>query len=611
MIKRDLTIRFLLATVLAMMLFAVDDTARAGSRLGKVTGVMGQVVAINLGSLHGVRQTLRGRVFMFDEDKKTVSVADIQVIGVENESCLARITELLTDSVRIGQFVDIEGTVSPRTLQRVDVVAELEEAARNYFAVRQYTEPDSANCLSICNELLRRNPNNRLAQELKRQMVHNYYTWAERETNNGYFTYAMVYYGRIRKIDPAQEIIYPLMWDLMDLIAVEGEVELGDITPGRPPDYYYAIGQQYYQNGQFDKAIRYYRWIQDHHSYSDLAAGQGIENCNRMKVLLADMQKIRLSRVAIEAEQQRKLEQEQQQRRKKLEQARYFITVAEEKFSKQDWTGSLVYYLKLLDFFPEDSIANSRREFISGVDMVMIPAGEFSRGSSEREIGEVRFEFSGNGMLNRELPKNWVYLDSCYFDRLEVTNRQYKDFIASTGHSPPLMWQNGSYPAGKGDHPVVYVSWLDAVAYANWIGKRLPTELEWEKAARGANGYQWPWGDQFHTHRTNVKESGKGGTMPVGSYLNGANEYGVLDLAGNVWEWVQDRLVPYEEFGGELFFFPKGYYKCIRGGSYKTTGDYARGAFRGAGEVDRIYSDVGFRCARDVVVKQEIPQKAE
>jgi formylglycine-generating enzyme required for sulfatase activity len=611
MIKRDRTVRFLLIAVLAMMLFTPDDTARAGSRLGKVTGVMGQVVAINLGSLHGVRQTLRGRVFMFDEEKKTISVAEIQVIGVESESCLARITELLSDSVRIGQFVDIEGTVSPRTLQRVDVVAELEEAARNYFAVRQYTEPDSANCLSICNELLRRNPNNRLALELKRQMVRNYYTWAERETNNGYFTYAMIYYGRIRKIDPAQEVIYPLMWDLMDLIAVESEVELSDITPGRPPDYYYAIGQQYYQNGQFDKAIRYYQWIQDHYSHSDLAAGQGIESCNLMKILLADMQKIRLSRVAIEAELQRQVEQEQQQRRKKLEQARYFITVAEEKFSKQDWTGSLVYYLKLLDIFPEDSIANGRREFISEVGMVLIPAGEFSRGSSEREIGEVRFDFSGNGSLNRELPKNWVYLDSCYLDRFEVTNRQYKDFIASTGHSPPLMWQNSNYPAGKGDHPVVYVSWLDATTYASWIGKRLPTELEWEKAARGANGYQWPWGDQFHPHRTNVRESGKGGTMPVGSYLNGANEYGVLDLAGNVWEWVQDRLVPYEEYDGELFFFPKGYYKCIRGGSFKTTGDYARGAFRGAGVVDRIYSDVGFRCARDVVVKQEAPQEAD
>ncbi len=611
MIKRDHIIRNLLVVVLAMTLLMPGSAARAGSRLGKVTGVMGKVVAINLGSLHGVRQGLRGRVFKFDEEKQTVDVAEIQVIGVEDESCLAKITSLLTDSVRIGQFVDIQGTVSPRTLQRVDLVAELEEAARNYFAVRQYTEPDSANCLSVCNELLRRNPDNRLALELKRRMVNNYYTWAERETNNGYFTYALIYYGRIRKINPAQERIYPLMWDLIDLIDVESEVKLGDIVPGRPPDYYYAVGQQYYQNGQFDKAIRYYRWILDHHARSDLAAGEGIERCNEMKTLLADLRKIRLSRVTMEAEQERKREQEVLQRRKKLEQARYYITVAEEKFGKRDWTGALVYYLKLLDIFPDDSIAQSRREFISSVDMIMIPAGEFSRGSSEREIGEVRFDFAGSGILNRELPKNWVYLDSFYLDRYEITNKQYKDFVASTGHSPPLMWQNGAYPAGKGDHPVVYVSWLDAVAYARWIGKRLPTELEWEKAARGANGYQWPWGDQFHRFRANVKESGKGGTMPVGSYLNGANEYGVLDLAGNVWEWVQDRLRPYDGYGRELIYFPKGYLKCMRGGSFKTTGEYARGAFRGAGEVDRIYSDVGFRCARDVVVTQEIPQEAE
>ncbi|MFC1544755.1 SUMF1/EgtB/PvdO family nonheme iron enzyme [Gemmatimonadota bacterium] len=606
--KPERMLKYLLIAALALVFSGMDGVLMAGSRLGKVTGQMGEVLAINLGSLHGVRQGLRGRVFKFDADKQTVNVAYIQVIGVENESCLAKITEVLADSVEIGHFIDIDGTVSPRTLQRVDVMDELEEAARNYFATRQYTEPDSANCLSVCNELLRREPGNRLALELKRQMIRNYYTWAEREANNGYFTYALIYYGRIMKIDAPQERIYPLIWDLLNLINVEGEVKLGDIIPGRPPDYYYSIGRQYYQNGQFDKAIRYYQWILDRNLKNDVAAIEGIEKCTEMQQLLASMRRIRLSRASMEAEKQRQQEQEQELRRKRLEQARYYVTVAEEKFRNQDWTGALNYYLKLLDIFPDDSIAQSRREFISQVDMVKIPAGEFSRGSSEREIGEIKVDFSGNGQLNRELPKNWVYLDSFMIDRYEVTNSQYKDFIASTGYSPPLMWQNGSYPADMGDYPVVYVSWLDSQAYARWIGKRLPTEREWEKAARGANGYQWPWGDQFYPHRANVKESAVGHTMPVGSYLNGANEEGVLDLAGNVWEWVQDRLVPYQDYSGAMNYFPSGFFKIQRGGSFKTSGDRARGAYRGAGEVDHIYNDVGFRCARDIVLKSESPE---
>jgi formylglycine-generating enzyme required for sulfatase activity len=555
-----------------------------------------------------VRQGLRGRIFKFNEEKQTVDVAHIQVIGVENESCLARVTELLTDSVEVGHFADIDGTVSPRTLQRVDIMDELEEAARTYFAAKQYTEPDSANCLSVCNDLLRREPGNRLALELKRQMLRNYYAWAEREANNGYLTYALVYYGRILKIDPEQERVYPLIWDVLDLIEVENEVELGDIIPNRSPDYYYSIGHQYYQNGQYDKAIRYYNWILERQMQNDPAATEGIKQCNEMLALLEHLRGIRLARASVEAEKQRQQEQEEAERRKELERARYYATVAEEKFAQQDWTGSLVYFLKLLDIYPNDSLAQKRREFISGVDMVKIPAGEFSRGSNEREIGEIKVDFSGNDRLARELPKNWVYLDSFLIDRYEVTNRQYKDFCASTGHSVPLMWKDGTYPEGKGDHPVVYVSWIDAQAYAGWIGKRLPTEMEWEKAARGANGYQWPWGDQFYAHRANIRESGIGETMPVGSYLNGANDEGVMDLAGNVWEWVQDRLQPYPEYAGNPYYFPGGFFKVQRGGSFKTTGDYARGAYRGAGEVDKIYSDVGFRCARDILVKTESPE---
>jgi len=596
--------KFLLIPLLMAMILILREQLPAGSRLGKVTGVMGEVVAVNLGSIHGVRQGLRGRIFKFDEEKKTVNVAEIQIIGVSENDCLARITELM-DSLEVDQFVDIEGTLSPRTLEKVDVLRELEENARNYFAAYQYTEPDSANCLAECRTILQRDPDNRLAEELMSAMVRNYYSWAEREWDNGEVTFALIYYSRILRIDDKDERVYENIWELLDLIDVESEVSLEQIAGGKPPDYYYAVAEQYYRNGQFDKSKAYYNYLLENFVAGDPAVLEGIRKNDRMLALVGKLRQLREEHLRMAAqEQQQRLEEEREQR-KKIEQIRFFRAVAEDLFNKKDYTAALVYYLKLLDLVPDDSLALARREFISYADMVLIPAGEFSRGSNEREIGEVRVDFGGNELLYRELPKNWVYLDSFYIDRCEVTNRQYKHFCESTGHSPPIQWQNGTYPDGYGDYPVVYVSWLDANSYARWIGKRLPTEEEWEKAARGSNGYQWPWGDRFYSHRANVKETGKGGPMPVGSFPNGANEFGVLDLAGNVWEWVDGDLRPYPGYEEDRFYFQRGYRKVYRGGSYKETGDYARGAFRGDGAVDQIYNNVGFRCANDPPSRRE------
>ena len=598
--------RLLVFPLIAVLILSLQEQLPAGSRLGKVTGVMGQVVAVNLGSIHGVAQGLRGRIFKFDEEKKTVNVAEIQIVGVSEKSCLARIT-LLSDSLEVDQYVDIEGTLSPRTLEKVDILSELEENARNYFAAYQYTEPDSANCLAECREILQRDPDNRLAKELMKAMVRNYYSWAEREWDNGNFAFAMIYYSRILRIDDTEESVYENIWDLLDLIDVESEIALDPITAGKPPDYYYAIAEQYYRNGQFDKSKAYFNFLLENFVKGDLAVSEGIKTNDRMLALLGYLRQLRLERVRIVAEEQQERLDEEQEGRKKIEQVRFFRTVANDLFGKKDYTGALVYYLRLLDLVPDDSVALARREFVSYADMVLIPAGEFSRGSNEREIGEVRVDFGGNELLFRELPKNWVYLDSFYIDRNEVTNRQYKYFCESTGHSPPLQWQDGTYPERYDDYPVVYVSWLDANAYARWIGKRLPTEQEWEKAARGSNGYQWPWGDRFYPHRANVSENGKKGPMPVGSFPNGANEFGVMDLAGNVWEWVETDLRPYPGYEEDLFRFPREYRKVFRGGSFRESGDYARGAFRGDGAVDRLYYNVGFRCTNDILSRRESP----
>jgi formylglycine-generating enzyme required for sulfatase activity/ribosomal protein L24 len=581
---------------------------QAGSRLGKITGVMGEVIAVNLGSIHGVRQGLRGKVFEFDEQKNTVDVADIQVVGVSEESCLARITEA-RDSLRIGQFVDIEGTLPPRTFEKVDMVRVMEENARNYFAAYQYTEPDSANCLAECNRILARDPENRLVPRLKEEMVRNYYQWAAQEKSKSWLAYSLIYFTRILRINPDDQTAVENIWQNMDLMDAEADIELEVIRKGNPPDYYYARAEQYYRRGQFEKSKAFFQFLLDTVvEENDLVAVEGVQKNEKMLEMVAKLQAQRHRRITQEREIEQKRMEEEMSLRQREELARYYRVVADDLFQKKDLEGALVYYLKLLKDFPDDSLALARREYISLANLVLIPAGEFSCGSSTREIGEAMVEFDDNRLLFRELPKSWVYLDSFYIDRYEVTNRQYKRFVESSGNNPPLNWMNGTYPEGEDDYPVVYVSWLDAMNYAAWIGKRLPTEKEWEKAARGASGLRWPWDDRFFPNYCNTKESGYGKSMPVGSFLSGANEFGVMDLAGNVWEWVADSLLaPYPGNTENLLYFPSTPRKIMRGGSFKETGDHARGAFRGDGAFDKIYSNVGFRCARDLPGRQESP----
>ncbi len=148
--------------------------------------------------------------------------------------------------------------------------------------------------------------------------------------------------------------------------------------------------------------------------------------------------------------------------------------------------------------------------------MVLVPAGEFVMGSEQvdKETLQQRFGMAKTPFLN-EHPKHTVKLGDYYIDKYEVTNQKYKKFIDETGHSLPRHWKNGSYTPGNEEQPVIFVSWFDADAYCRWAGKRLPTEAEWEKAARGTDGRVFPWGDEFDLKKANV--SGKyGGLMPVG-----------------------------------------------------------------------------------------------
>jgi len=207
--------------------------------------------------------------------------------------------------------------------------------------------------------------------------------------------------------------------------------------------------------------------------------------------------------------------------------------------------------------------------------MAYVSAGEFIIGSDEGT------EF--------EKPRRKIYLKDFFIDKYEVTNAEYKRFLDATGHKAPKDWVDNYYSAGKGNHPVTNISYLDAEAYAKWTGKRLPTEEEWEKAARGTDGRKYPWGNQWVLDRANVRIVGsfkKRSSQPVGSYPKGVNPYACFDFSGNVWEWTSSK------------FNQK--YHIIRGGSFLQPPELATTSFRDFYEAEKTREDIGFRCVKDV-----------
>jgi serine/threonine protein kinase len=191
-----------------------------------------------------------------------------------------------------------------------------------------------------------------------------------------------------------------------------------------------------------------------------------------------------------------------------------------------------------------------------GKEYIQIRAGEFRMGSREES----------------DTPSRKVYLDGYYISRYPVTNAEYHAFVEATDYRPPEHWQDGIYPAWAADHPVVYVSWHDAAAYCRWARGRLPTEAEWEKAARGVDERRFPWGNTFDPARCNSRESNIKDSTDVGKYSPaGDSPYGVSDMAGNVWEWVLDWSAP--AYGDPSparnpIGPATGRAKVIRGGSY-------------------------------------------
>ena len=284
-------------------------------------------------------------------------------------------------------------------------------------------------------------------------------------------------------------------------------------------------------------------------------------------------------------------------------------------------------------------------------DMVLIPVGPFLMGSDKLPNKD---ESTGVGTIKPwyldEHPSHKVTLQNYFIDRFEVTNAQYQKFVVATGHTPPILWGENGYLLSLrmsalsrldidrlrrlavktfrldmdtrtmdkkalldavdkrlfyiDKEPVTDVSWHDAEAYCAWAGKRLPSEAEWEKAARGENGSEFPWGEKWAPGKSNTgEEVWDDGVAPVGSYQTDKSPYGVLDMAGNVSEWVADWYEPYPGATYQSEAFGKKF-KVLRGAAWGREGHYAmhqfqRGAYRFYLDPGSILEDVGFRCAKD------------
>lgn len=229
--------------------------------------------------------------------------------------------------------------------------------------------------------------------------------------------------------------------------------------------------------------------------------------------------------------------------------------------------------------------------------MVFVPAGEFLMGSDDPAAEP------------DEKPLRKVFLPAFYIDRFEVTNRRYREFK-----------KDHRYPPGEEDLPVTFVLKHEAEEFCRWAHRRLPTNEEWEKAARGTDGRVFPWGNGFSADRANLNRrgdaasshapvcdavpagsSGSPGKQSGGSFPTGVSPYGCQDMAGNVWEWVSDVWVDKNALGMK-WGDARG---IIRGGAYSYSPFQARTSYQGFEALGATCHDVGFRCAMDAVVKRK------
>jgi eukaryotic-like serine/threonine-protein kinase len=261
---------------------------------------------------------------------------------------------------------------------------------------------------------------------------------------------------------------------------------------------------------------------------------------------------------------------------------------------------------------PSSTPDSAQSSPVDGMRQVLVPAGTFTMGSSQSPYPD-------------EKPEHTVSLDGFWIDQTEVTNGMFTQFVNETGYRTDLekmgvayTWNGGGWDSvdggswqhpfersssiqGRQDYPVIQVSWNDAAAYCNWAGRRLPTEAEWEKAARGPDGNLYPWGNDPPTKKLANYDSKIGDLSPVGSFPAGSSPYGALDMAGNIYEWVAD-------WYGNAYYSASppanptgpasGTHKVMRGGSWQLGANRLVGYEREVSQPEYGNSNLGFRCAQ-------------
>jgi toxoflavin biosynthesis protein ToxD len=211
--------------------------------------------------------------------------------------------------------------------------------------------------------------------------------------------------------------------------------------------------------------------------------------------------------------------------------------------------------------------------------------------------------------IEKEVPEFQVQLEAFRLGTYPVTNSQYREFLLDSGYGPrPTTWYLGAYPWDRANHPVAGLSPADVDAYLAWLSARsgtvfrLPAEAEWEHAAKGFEGYEFPWGDEFDSSRANTRETGVHTTTPVGAFPGGVSPFGLIDMAGNVEEYVSDHYRPYP--GGRLIrddlVEVLGDYRITRGGNYARYGDMVRTRRRHGPYPSPLFG-VGLRVAADII----------
>jgi formylglycine-generating enzyme required for sulfatase activity len=256
--------------------------------------------------------------------------------------------------------------------------------------------------------------------------------------------------------------------------------------------------------------------------------------------------------------------------------------------------GGIIFGVWFFSGTGEETASNSEagKEIKPPDGMVYIKGGTFKMGGDSQEFNDGNFTS----------PPHEVTVRPFFMDVYEVTCEEYKKFIDATGYEPPKNWYGKEFPKGTAKFPVTNVTWDAANAYAKWAGKRLPTEAEWEFAARGTDGRLYTWGNVWQENQANANKINNR-MVEVGTYKS-ASPFGIFDLIGNAWEWTATNLEPYPN-GTMPKVKPNVDYKIIRGGSWESTSKSAtttRRGFYGARDEDS-YANTSFRCVKDVVEK--------